>query len=462
MFNELVTKEDLTFFTSGAYFILGAIQFQEKRKDIWVTYDLLIRGMPQNRNYLVFAGLENIIDYLTNFKLNKEQLDYLKRSYQFPPAVMAYYKKMRFRGDMWAMPEGTLFFPYEPVIRITAPIIDSQIIERYLENTFMAYSVLASKFSRFVHAVGKETKSGINFTRSHGIGAASIALRAAQIVGVQLATLPYSSLKYRLKPESGGTTHAFISSFPTEEQALRTYCKYCRGIGWWLVDTYDTKKGTEIYIKVVLELKKKGKPFPSHVILDSGNLAEDSKMVRKLLDQAGLKEAKIMLVSNLDEYKITKMNKQHPCVDIYVGGEELTTSPDAPKLGVVYKMAEIQQGGKVIPKMKLSIDKISYPGRKQVFRQFKNGKYCQDIIGLEKEKIAGKKLLVPIIEKGKLIYQLPFLDKINQYYRAECKKFNPSLFAINRQVKYPVKISPALRFLTKKTKLEIQKAHHEL
>lgn len=462
MFNEFITKEETPLFTSGGFLVTGSMMVQEGMKDIWGTHDIFVREMPTCRNYLVFAGLEAVVDYLLNLRFDKVQLDYLKKGYNFPEPVMEYYRNFRFTGDLYAMPEGSLFFPHEPVIRITAPLIEAQIIERYILNSVMAYSVLTTKMSRFVQSIKKGTTTGVNFVRAHGPQASAIALRAAKSVGVDLAAMPIFGMRNNLEVEKGTVTHSFISSFATEEQALRTYSKYCRGSGLWLVDTYDPMKGLAIFIKVAQELKKQKKSFPNVIQFDSGDLVRQGKIARKKLDQAGLNSVKILYVSNLDEYKITKMYRRGMVADIIVGGEELTTSPDAPKLGFVSKLGEMINGQTVIPKMKLSEGKVSYPGKKQVFRKTKNEKYFEDVVGLDDEKIRGKKMLIPIMKKGRLVYKLPFLKKINHYYNAECKKFNSPLFAVSRRVVYPVRISPALKLLTKSTKKAIQKAHYEL
>ncbi|MFA6214999.1 MAG: nicotinate phosphoribosyltransferase [Patescibacteria group bacterium] len=461
MFDEFVEKEDLPFYTSGACFVLGSIYFQEGMKDLWVTYDVFVRDLPENRNYLVFSGLENIIHYLLDYKLTKDQLSYLKKSYGFPPAVMKYYRQLRFSGNVWAMPEGSLFFANEPVMTISAPIIEAQLIERFIINRVMVYTVLASKISRFVIAAG-QVSCGLNYTRAQGIEASNISLRSAKIVGAKMASIPYISQKHKLKPDSGGTTHAYISSFPTEEAALRTYAKYCRGKGLWLLDTYDAKKGLDIFIKVASELKKKKKFYPPYVLFDSGDLVKQSKVARKLLDRTNLKDVKIMLLSNLNEHRVKKMNQQGAAADYYVAGEELTTSPDAPKLSVVYKLSEVIKNGQPIPKMKLSVGKVSLPGKKQVFRQIKNGRYSKDIVGLEAEKIKGQRLLLPMIEKGKLRYNLPTPEEINRRYEKERKKFFSNLFSISHKTSYQVKISPELAKLTQKTKKTIYKVHYDL
>lgn len=460
MNDDMLKQEDLSFFVSGASFILGSIYFEiGRRKDI-ATYDLYVRDLPECRNYLVFAGLNSIVNYLLNFKFTDEQIEFMKKSYNFSPKVINYYKNFRFSGDVEAMPEGSISFANEPVIRITAPIIEAQMIERYLINTVMVNTVLASKLSRFVHAAGGK-KTGINFTRSQGVQAALIGLRAAKMVGVEVAALPYASLKYGFRPENGSVTHAFVTSFSSEEEALRTYCQYCNNKGMWLSDSYNITRGIKTFARVVSELKKQNKPYPPILNIDSGNLTKESKFVRRVLDSSGLQDIQILLMANLNEYKVDKMQKEKAKADIYSGGTELMTSPDAPKLEVVYKMAQLTKGKKNIPTMKLSVNKLSLPGKKQVYRIIEDRKYQYDVIGLENEKIDNcEKLLKPIIRKGKLITKMPNLEDINKHYLSGIKKFDKSLLEINKKITYPVKISNTLRKLAEDTKEKIEKVHN--
>ena len=462
MINDFVKKEDLIMFTSGARFTMGGVYLKEGKKDLMATFDLLIRELPENRNYFVFAGLEHIADYLLNLKFTKEQLQYLKKTFQFDSEILNYYQKFRFTGDLYALPEGTISFPNEPLIRITAPIIEAQLIEQYVVNTIMLQTMLASKLARVMSILNKKQKQfGLTFVRSHGIDAAMKAVRVSKIVGAQLVGLPLASMKYKIyKPEGGATCHHLFSAFPDELSAFRAYTKHFGPRGLLLVDTYDTVQGIKNFITVAKEMEEKGVKLRA-LFLDSGDLYKLSVLARKMLDQAGLNYIQIMACSNMEEYKIKELEEKGAPIDIYAAGTEVSTVSDAPKLEVVYKLSEIQEGKKKIPKMKLSTKKVSLPGRKQVFRVTQRGKYQYDIIGLENEKINNsQKLLRPVIKNGKLVKKSPKMEEVHKHYIKETKKFNPRLFDINRKFNYPVKISPRLKSLMKKTEKEIKKVHH--
>ena len=454
MTNDLLTKEDLSLFTSGTRLTLGSIYFQEGFKDTLANFDLLVREMPKTRNYLVFGGLEHIARYLQNLKFNNEQLKWLKAQFNFSPDEMGYFKNFRFSGDMWAMPEGSLFFPNEPIIRISAPIIEAQIIEMFLINAVYLQTALASKLARFVCAAnGKNVVLGFN--RSYGIDAAMKATRWSKIFGAQTSLAAYN-FKCDDDIHAIGIFHYFVMAFNSELEAFRKYIKYSRGKGYVLVDTYDTLRGIKNFIKAAREIEKEGVKATG-IQLDSGDLYELSAAARKMLNEAGLSHAKIFAMSNLDEWKVAALEKKRAPIDVYAGVTELLTPADAPTLEVVYKLSALKDKNQWMPKMKLSSKKISLPGRKQVFRIEKHGQYIGDVIGLENEKIRGKKLLVPYIKNGKLVRKLPSLEEIHKYYEREKKKFKRELFAIDKKVKYPVEISAELNKMTAQTKKQIQK-----
>ena len=451
---DFITKEDLPMFSSGTRFTLGSVLFLENKHNIIATFDLFVRELPSKRNYLVFAGLEHVLSFLLNYKLQKEHLDYFQKYFNFDKKILDFYKNLKFTGDVYAMPEGSIAFPNEPLIRITAPIVQCMIIEQYLINTVMLQTMLASKISRLMTAV-KKKKVALTFSRTHGIDAAMKAIRCGKIVGLQYGGLPLATMKYNNMPGSYSaiTCHYFIKFFNSEIDAFRAYIKHSQGKGDILIDTYNNKKG----LKNLISVLKEGKGKIKTVFLDSGNLLELSKITRKELDKNGFKDIQILAASNLDEYKIKKMEDSGSKINIYAGATEIINSPDAPSLEVVYKLSEIKQGKTIKPKMKLSENKISLPGKKQVFRIEKNNKYIKDIIGIENENIKGKKMLIPYIKNGKLIKKLPSIPKINKHYEYEKNKFSPALFNINRQIKYKTQISNSLKKLIRDTKKDIKK-----
>lgn len=457
MVNDFVSKEDLPFFTSGSRFSLASVFLREGMQDVHATFDLLIRELPKSRNFFVFAGLKHVAHYLQNLKFNDEQLKWLEAQFKFSPDEMKYFEKFRFSGDMWAMPEGSLFFPNEPIIRISAPIIEAQVIEMFLINAVYLQTALASKLARFVIAAnGKQV--GIGFNRSYGTDAAMKSARINEIFGN-----PNSLALYHFKHDSqafgAGTFHYFIMSFDREADAFKAYLKHMKGKGYVLIDTYDSIRGIKNFIKAAKEVEKDGIKATG-IQLDSGDLHELSLTARKMLDEADLSYVKIFAMSNLDEWKVAALEKKRAPIDVYAGVTELLTPSDAPTLELVYKLSEIKKGTSILPKMKTSTQKVSLPGRKQVFRENKNGKYAGDVIGTEQETREGQKMLAPIIQNGEVVYEFPSIEGVREYFYTEKKKFEPAMFDINEKFNYPVSVSDELQKLAKQTREEIQRTHH--
>lgn len=342
-------------------------------------------------------------------------------------------------------------------MRFSAPIIEAQFIEMFLINTVFTQIILASKMARFVDAAqGRETYLGFN--RCDGTDAAMKSIRIGQIVGIGRQSLALAAFKNSTVPlMARGTFHYLIQMFPTELAAFRAYMRHSPSQGSLLIDTYGIKEGIKNFILAAHELKRRGH-LVNRVMIDSGDLYKNSCLARRALDKAGLPEVKIIVMSNLDEYKIHSLLRQKAPIDGFAGVTEILNSTDAPALEVVYKLAEMQKGKIRTPVMKLSKHKPSLPGRKQVWRVTKNSKYHHDVIGLANEKLAGQKLLVPIIKNGKLIRRLPTLKEIGQHYQSEIKKLPERLRSITQSANYQVHISPNLQALTKKTKLAIIKS----
>ncbi len=440
-------------FTSGSKFSLAKVFLGEGMEKDIATFDLLVRDLPPTRNFFVFAGLEQVVDYLQNFKFSPQQLRWIRRSFKFDQRVMRYFSKMKFTGDMYAMPEGTIFFPQEPVIRITAPIIEAQIIEMFIVNTVYLQTILASKAARFIAAVGKK-EAGIGFNRSYGIDAAMKSSRINEIFGIK-NSLSLFHYKNKSHVFGAGTFHYLIKAFDKEMDAYRAYFKHLGGAGYVLIDTYGSIQGIKRFIKAAKEYKARG-IFVQGLQLDSGDLFALSKAARKMLDKAGLSYVKIMAMSNLDERKVAQLEKKGAPIDLYAGSTTFLTPEDQPTLELVYKLCQIQRGKKIIPTMKTSAKKVSLPGKKQVYRHARNDRYYSDTIALEEEKIKGTKLLQPIIRKGQIIKPLPSLPVIRKYYFQKKKNFPKALFSVTVPFEYPVTCSQGVRSLLQKTR---NKAH---
>jgi len=409
------------------------------------TFDLFVRQLPRNRSYLVACGLEDILDYIHNLRFSREDLRYLKSRKLFSGAFLSYLAQFRFRGDIWAMPEGTIFFPQEPLLRVTAPIIEAQIIESFLLNTVNLQSMIASKAARVVVAAGGRPVFDFSLRRTHGAEAGLKVARSSYIAGFSGTATVEAGRLYGI-PIVGTMAHSFVMSFKQEIESFLAYSHIFPQNSILLVDTYDVKKGIQNAIATGLSLKDKGYRL-SGIRLDSGDIVAWSKLARKMLDAAGLEYVRIFASGNLDEFKIRELLLRGARVDSFGVGTHMGASIDAPCLDVIYKLSEASdESGKFLPTMKLSRSKVTYPGRKQVFRlRDKSGRYLRDILALEKENIKGAPLLKKVVSKGRVIYQTPPLDKIRKKVAREILHFSSGLTAVYPKYRYPVVISNKLK-----------------
>ena len=417
------------------------------KQDTLTTFDLFVRALPPNRAYLVAAGLEDILGYIINLRFNSEDLKYLKNQKIFSENFLQYLSKFEFTGDIWAMPEGTIFFANEPVIRVTAPIIEAQIIESFLLNTINLQTMIASKAARVVSAAKKKGVYDFSLRRTHGAFAGIKVARSSYIAGCVGSSNVLAGKLYNI-PIAGTMAHSFVMSFKYELDSFLAYSNIFPDRTILLVDTYNTKKGIENAIKIGLYLKEK-KHHLQAIRLDSGDIVALSNLARRMLDKAGLKEVKIFASGNLDEFKIKAMLSKGAKVDNFGVGTSMGTSQDAPSLDVVYKINEVtNEDGEFLPTMKLSKGKVTYPGRKQVFRiQDKKGRFIKDILGLEKEEIKGAPLLKKVVHKGQIIYRLPSLEQIRSFSKENLSRLPDNLKEVYPKYTYPVLISPQLKRL---------------
>jgi nicotinate phosphoribosyltransferase len=427
------------------------------KKNAQATFELFVRELPQQRSYLVAAGLQDVLGYIKNLRFNRGDLAYLKKQRLFSSSFLGYLSSFKFNGDLWAMREGEIFFAQEPVIRVTAPLIEAQIMESFLLNTVHLQTMIASKASRVVIAAANRNCFDFALRRTHGQDAGIKVARASYIAGFSGTSCVLAGKLYNI-PVAGTMAHSFIMSFKNELEAFLAYARSFPARSILLVDTYNTKKGITNAIAVGLLLKRRGE-YLRGIRLDSGDIVSLSKLARRMLDAAGLDCVKIFASGNLDEFKISDLLKRGACVDNFGVGTHMGTSVDAPSLDVIYKICEVSDGeGRFFPTMKLSRGKVTYPGRKQIFRlQDKHKRFTKDILGLHNEKIRGKPLLVKMVENGKVIYRLPSLDKIRDFTRKNLAAFPEKLKAVRSKYKYPVVVSPQLKKLRNKLSAELEK-----
>jgi len=449
MINELISQEDLAMFTSAGRITLGSIYFEEGMKDNLATFEVFIRP-DEKRNYFVLAGINSLLDIMPKLKFNKEHLDFLKKVYNFSEGYLAYLGNLKFSGDIWAMPEGTICFPYEPLVRITAPLIQICLIEQLVINTIMHQTMLASKFAR-IRIASKDKLVGTTLVRAHGMESSLKSVRISREVGIDISAMALYGMKNAdFKAEGGVSTHFFVQSFDTEIESFKAYFRHNAEKGIMLIDTYNYDTGIENFIKAAKESEINGRKVRG-IIIDSGDHIEISKKVREKLDKAGLEYIKILAMGNLDEYKITEFMEKKAPIDIFGVATEALNCTDLPKLEVVFKMVELEKDGKFIPIIKLAQNKITYPGKKQVCI-FHNaeGRIVARIICREGE--FKKSLLLKMVERGELVYKIPVTEDIKNYFFSQINSYPPLLFNLREKFEFPVLISEGLQDLFEQTK----------
>lgn len=439
------------------YELTMADAYWHYKKKTRATFDLFVRSLPHNRSFLLSAGLEDIISYIRSLKFTVEDLAYFKSLKIFSREFLSYLKNFRFTGDISAIDEGEVFFANEPVIRVTAPIIEAQILESYLLNTINLQTMIASKAARVFLAAQGRGVYDFSLRRTHGWEAGLKVARCAYLAGFRGTSNVLAGRSYNL-PVAGTMAHSFIMSFKSEEESFRAYAGMFPDRSIFLVDTYDTENGIKNAIKVGLELKSKGYKL-SGIRLDSGELVGLSRMARRMLDKAGLGFVKIFASGNLDEFKIRDILKNKGSVDNFGVGTNMGSSVDAPFLDVIYKISEVtDESGRFLPTMKLSRGKATQPGRKQVFRvQDKKGNFARDVLALENEKIKGRPLLQKVVLRGKIIYHKRPLDRIREYALANLGRLPQDLRDVQSKYVYPVLVSPGLSKMAADLKLSLSK-----
>jgi len=429
------------------------------------VFDLFFRKTKENSAYAVMAGLDSVIDYINHLQFEEDDITYLRSLELFDEDFLEYLKGFRFTGEIYAVPEGTVVFPHEPLLRVRAPIMEAQLIETALLNLVNHQTLIATKASRVVYAANGDPVLEFGLRRAQGPDAGIYGARAAVIGGCSFTSNVLTGQMFDIAV--GGThAHSWVMSFPDELSAFRAYANIFPQKCLLLVDTYDTlNSGIPNAIQVFREVREMGYE-PLGIRLDSGDLAYLSKKARVMLDEAGFENAKIFASSDLDETVIRDLKAQGACIDVWGVGTRLITSDDQPALGGVYKLAAEIQDGQIIPKIKLSNNpnKVTNPGYKKVFRLYKkkNGKAIADLIALNHETIDESKplrifdpnqtwksmeltdftvreLLIPVFVDGKQVYQSPSIHEIKEYAAQEMaslweeykRLLNPSVYKVD-------------------------------
>jgi len=443
--NELnmILATDFYQLTMGAAYYQENLEKLNEMEDDIAVFDLFIRKLPKNRNYLIFAGLEQVIHYLQNARFTESTIEFLRSREEFRNINRdffdAYLPKFKFNLDVWSLKEGTFFFANEPVMRFQGPMLQAQLAETFILNVINYQTLVASKASRIKNVAPNKVLLEFGTRRSHSPLAGVYAARASFIAGFNGTSNVLADLELGIN-SSGTMAHSFVQRFDNEEEAFDLYFKIYGKNSILLIDTYDTEKAA-----------KKACKFGNKIFgvrIDSGDLIENSKKVRKILDENGCNDVIIVASSDLNEYKIKNLLEHDAPIDAFGIGTELVTSRDDPALAAVYKLVEYQ--GK--PRIKTSEDKLTYPGKKQLYRLYdNNGIFLKDIITLEEEPSPPNSeiLLTQVMERGKLKVEVSNLKEIQQYYLENIKNLPNTFKIIDKEIDYRVEISEELRKLTK-------------
>jgi nicotinate phosphoribosyltransferase len=452
--NNLFETSDLSLTQFASSFAQGSVWLEEGMDKQVATFDLVVREMSTNRNYLVYGGLEELVHYIRNLKYSKKQIRLLLDGKVITKKFAQYLESFRFSGDIYAMPEGTIFFPGEPIVRVTAPIIEASLIEIALFTITTSNVIFLSKAAR-IRMVSQDKGVTLGMQRGHSFESGMKGLRSGYICGLQTTGWPNFVQKYGLEQQreyliSG--QHFYIKSFSSEIEAFGRLAEHFPANAGFMIDTYDIRQGVSNAITIAKELKARGDNL-RFVTIDSGDLHELSCMVRSRLDENDLSEVKILAATNMNEYKIKKLLDIGAPIDSFILATEYVTVSDAPSLEVVYKLAELRYGRNIRYTAKMAPGKGSYPGKKQTFRKYRNGKMVGDTVGLEDEDF-GAPLLKKYISKGRLIKKLPELDEIKEYFNRQLLELPEGLRDIENQQAYPVVMSKKIEALLAKLKKE--------
>ncbi|MFW6163718.1 MAG: nicotinate phosphoribosyltransferase [Planctomycetota bacterium] len=455
--NPLFLKESTFALATDLYELTMAAGYFRAGLDEPASFELFVRDMPPHRSYLLVAGLEQAVHYLRRLRFPGKTIDYLRQQEVFAhvePEFFEYLREFRFGGDVDAMPEGTVAFADEPLLQVTAPLIQAQIVETYLLATVNFQTLVATKASRVVAAAQGRPVVDFGTRRAHGPQAGLAAARAAYIGGCAGTSNVLAGYEMGI-PIFGTQAHSWVMSFDSEAQAFQAYFDVFPEHTTLLLDTYDT-----------LEAARKATVFGpslSGVRLDSGKLASLSRRTRRILDEAGMTDTRILASGDLNEYRIESLLKQDAQIDGFGVGTDLVTSRDAPALGGVYKLVEQQRGGRDVPRLKASSGKGTYPGKKQVRRLAdRRGRYRRDVVCLAAEEdCEGRALLIPILRDGRRVQPLPALDAIRGRAARDLQLLPPRCRRLHDPEAYPVEASNALRKLRDEIIEQIEGDSHQ-
>ena len=436
------SKLNLTMLTDFYELTMADGYFETGMAEDIAYFDMFFRKVPDGGGFAIMAGLEQTIDYLKNLKFTEEDIEYLRSKNMFCEEFLDYLRKFEFKCDVWAVPEGTPIFPHEPIVTVRGPVMQAQFIETMVLLTINHQSLIATKANRIVRAAKGRPVMEFGTRRAHGAEAAIFGARAAYIGGCAGTACTIADRDYGIKA-LGTMAHSWVQMFPDEYTAFKKYAEIYPQNCTLLVDTYNVlKSGVPAAIRVFKEMK----PETMGIRIDSGDVTYLTKKARKMLDDAGLKDCKIVVSNSLDEYIIRDVLLEGACIDSFGVGERLITAKSEPVYGGVYKLAALETNGELIPKIKISenIEKITNPGFKGLFRLYDKttGKARGDVITVagetipeqdeyvifdpnavwKKTKVTNytvRNLQVPIFKEGKCVYESPSIEEIKDYCKEQ-------------------------------------------
>jgi nicotinate phosphoribosyltransferase len=410
------------------------------------VFEFFVRKLPPGRGYMVTAGLATVLEYLHHARFTARELLWLEQSGRFSKPFIEYLTNFRFCGDVHAMPEGSIFFPNEPVMRVTAPISQAQFVETRVINLLQYQILAATKASRCVCAAPRKLLVDFGLRRAHGAEAGMLAARSCFLAGFAGSSNVAAERLYGV-PAYGTMAHSFIEAHDSEVKAFENFARAQPQNVVLLIDTYDTEVAARKLVKLIPRLQSLGIAIKG-VRLDSGDLKEHALKVRDILDSIGLNHATIFASGSIDEYRLAELEGAGAPIDGFGIGSKLDTSADAPYLDCAYKLVEYAG----IARRKLSEEKATLPGPKQVYRHYdKKGIMCQDIIGVEDELLQGQPLLQTVMVNGKSIEIEKSLKEIKSYHAKQMQLLPEELKAMDARATYPVAVSDALRELGNQT-----------
>src|SRR2546422_1287338 len=378
--------------------------YLEQGMEETAVFEFFVRRLPPTRGFLIAAGLEQLLDYLEHLHISAEELEWLTESGRFSRAFVEYLERLRFTGDVHAMPEGTVFFPEEPIVRVTAPLPQAQLIETRLINLLHFQTLVAPKAARAVRVAAGKPLVDFGLRRAHGAEAGLLAARASYLAGFSGTATVQAGMLFSI-PLYGTMSHSFVLAHADEAAAFEHFASAQPDNVVLLLDTYDTEAAARKVVTLAPRLKQKGITIKG-VRLDSGDLVDHARKVRRILDEGGLPGVRIVASGNLDESALQALAAAHAPIDSFAVGTSLTTSADAPHLDCAYKLQEY--AGR--PCRKRSEGKATWPGRKQVYRRHgTDGRMREDVLTLDDEPEEGEPLLAPVLLGGRRVAPLPTL-----------------------------------------------------